>query len=145
MNILLNILREAQRKEGYLSESTLKEISQRFNIPLARLYGVVSFYSMLRLEPQGKHIIEICSSPTCMLNSGKTVEETIEKLLGIKAGETTKDGVFSFYKGSCIGFCDEAPAMLLDGRPFTRLTEKKLITLIEKLRSQNANPEKNPA
>jgi NADH:ubiquinone oxidoreductase subunit E len=140
MPILLNVLKEAQDKYGYLSEETLKEISITHNVPLARLYGVASFYTMLKLEPQGEHRIEICSSPSCILNNGKTVEEAIEQELKIKAGETTKDNKFSFYKTSCIGFCNEAPAMLLDGKPETNLDEKKVKCIIARLREgKNAN------
>jgi len=137
MTILLNILKEAQDKHGFLSEDILKEISIKNDIPIARLYGIVSFYTMLKLEPQGEHRIDLCSSPSCILNNGKTVEETIQKELKIKAGETTKDKKFSYYKISCIGFCNEAPAMLLNGKPETNLDENKIRCIIQRLRGNN--------
>jgi NADH-quinone oxidoreductase subunit E len=140
MEILLNILKEAQDRHGYLSEETLKEISEKHNIPLARLYGVASFYTMLKLEPQGEHRIELCSSPSCVLNKGKEVEDAITEELGIKAGHTTSDNKFSYYKTSCIGFCNEAPAMLLDHKPETNLSREKIKCIIAMLRGgENAD------
>ena len=134
MAVLLNILREAQDKHGYLSEEALKEISVKHNVPIARLYATASFYTMLKLEPQGKHTIEVCTGPSCILNNGQEVESSIEKELGIRPGNTTKDGKCSYYKTSCIGFCNEAPAMLLDQKPETRLTEKKISSIIRRIR-----------
>ncbi|MBN2457884.1 NAD(P)H-dependent oxidoreductase subunit E [Candidatus Woesearchaeota archaeon] len=134
MVVLLNVLKEAQEKQGCLSEDVLKEISIRHNVPLTRLYSIASFYAMLHTKPAGKHIIEICSSPSCILNNGKTIEENLEKELGIRAGQTTEDNRFSLYKTSCLGLCDEAPAMLVDGRPFTRLDEEKIKNIIAELR-----------
>lgn len=133
-DILLNILHEAQNKHGYLSEEVLKELSILHNIPISRLYGVATFYTMLRTTPQGKHIIEICGSPSCVLNDGLSLEKFLEKELKIKIGQTTPDGLFSLYKTSCIGCCDEAPAMLINKTPHTKLTTQRLKTLLKKLK-----------
>jgi len=137
--ILLNILREAQDEHGYLSEHVLKQISIEHNIPIARLYGVVKFYMMLKTEPQGKYVIELCGSPSCVLNDSITVEKFLKKELEIDIGETTKDMFFSLYKTSCIGCCDEAPAMLVNGKAYTNLTVERVTHLINKLRSENAD------
>jgi NADH-quinone oxidoreductase subunit E len=134
-DIIINILRKAQKKERYLSEETLKRISDKYKIPVSRLYGVATFYEMLRTEKQGRHIIEICGSPSCYLNNGLNLEKFLEKELKIKFGETTKDKKISLYKTSCIGCCDKAPAMLLDGKPVVNLTEEKLKEIIKKCRS----------
>ncbi len=135
--ILLNILHEAQGKEGYLSEKTLKRISDEQGIPMARLYGVVKFYTMFYTEPQGKNIIEICGSPSCVLNNGVALEKQLEAELGVKIGETTADRLFSLYKVSCIGCCDEAPAMLVNRKPCTKLTAQRLSKLIAGLREKS--------
>jgi len=132
--ILLNVLHEEQDKRGYISVEALKRISNEHNIPISRLYGVAKFYTMLRTEPQGKHIIELCGSPTCVLNESRKIEKFIEKELKVKIGETTKDKKFSIYKTSCIGCCDEPPAMLLDGKPVTTLTISKLKKLLTELK-----------
>ena len=136
--ILLNILHEVQDKEGYLSEESLKKISIKYQIPISRLYGVVTFYTMLKTKKPGKHIIEICGSPSCILNKSRDIEEFIQKELNVELGETTKDKMFSVYKTSCIGCCDEAPAMLVDGEPYTKLTIERVKELLKELK-KNAN------
>lgn len=132
--ILLNILHKEQDKKGYISIESLKKISGEYNIPISRLYGVVKFYTMFRTEPQGKYIIELCGSPTCVLHESREIERFLEKELKIKIGETTKNKMFSIYKTSCIGCCDEPPAMLLNGKPITKLTLERLKKLIDELK-----------
>jgi NADH-quinone oxidoreductase subunit E len=134
-DIIINILRKAQKKERYLSEETLKDLSVKYKIPISRLYGVATFYEMLRTEKQGKHIIELCGSPSCYLNGELNLEKFLEKELKIKFGETTKNRKISLYKTSCIGCCDKAPAMLLDGKPMTNLTKEKVMEILKRCRS----------
>jgi NADH:ubiquinone oxidoreductase subunit E len=133
-DVLLNILHKEQDKKGYISIEALKKISTEYNIPISRLYGMVTFYTMLRTVPQGKYIIELCGSPTCVLRDSREIEKFLEKELKIKIGETTKDKLFSVYKTSCIGCCDEPPAMLLNGKPITKLTISRLKKLIKELK-----------
>ncbi|HNZ52292.1 MAG: NADH dehydrogenase subunit E [Candidatus Diapherotrites archaeon ADurb.Bin253] len=135
-DILLNIFHEEQDKKGYISIDFLKKISTKYNIPISRLYGVVKFYTMLRTEPQGKYIIELCGSPTCVLHESREIENFLKKELKIDIGDTTKDKMFSVYKTSCIGCCDEPPAMLLNGKPITNLTIEKVKKLIKELKSK---------
>ncbi|MFH1248735.1 MAG: NAD(P)H-dependent oxidoreductase subunit E [archaeon] len=140
--IILNLLNEMQEKHGYLSQSVLKRISEEQCIPIARLYGVAKFYTMLRTEPVGKYVIELCGSPSCVLNSSGEIEKFIEKKLGISIGQTTKDKMFTVYKTSCIGCCDESPAMLVNGKPHTNLTLEITKRLISELK-KNANTKRN--
>jgi len=135
---LMNILHEVQEKHGYISEHMLKQIAVEQDIPIARLYGVVKFYTMFHTEPQGKYVIEICGSPSCVLNNGVKLEKFLEKEIGAGIGETSKDGMFSLYKVSCIGCCDEAPAMLVNGEPRTKLTVERLRLLLKKIRENEA-------
>ena len=135
---LMNILHEVQEKHGYISEHMLKQISVEQDIPIARLYGVVKFYTMFRTEPQGKYVIDICGSPSCVLNNGVRLEKFLEQEIGIGIGETSKDGLFSLYKVSCIGCCDEAPAMLINGEPHTKMTVERVMLLLKKIREGEA-------
>ena len=135
---LMNILHEVQEKHGYISEHMLKQISVEQDIPIARLYGVVKFYTMFHTEPQGKYVIEICGSPSCVLNNGVRLEKFLEREIGAGIGETSKDGMFTLYKVSCIGCCDEAPAMLINGEPHTKMTVERLQLLLKKLRETEA-------
>jgi len=133
-DILLNILHKEQDKKGYISVDAMKRISTEYQIPISGIYGVVKFYTMFRTEPQGKYIIELCGSPTCVLNESREIEKFLEKELKIKIGETTKDRKFSVYKTSCIGCCDEPPAMLLNGKPITKLTLERVKKLLNELK-----------
>ena len=135
---LMNILHEVQEKHGYISEHMLKQISVEQGIPIAQLYGVVKFYTMFHTEPQGKYVIEICGSPSCVLNNGVRLEKFLENEIGAGIGETSKDGMFSLYKVSCIGCCDEAPAMLINGEPHTKVTVERLKLILKKLRETEA-------
>ena len=131
---LLNILNKEQDRKGYISQKAMKRISKKHNIPISRLYGLVTFYTMLRTEPQGRYIIELCGSPSCTLNNGRKIEKTITKILGIDIGETTPDKKFSVYKTSCIGCCDKAPSMLINKKPYTDLTPEKTRKILENLK-----------
>ena len=132
---LLTELRKAQKKGGYLSEEVLKNISKKTGTPISKVYGVASFYSMLHLEQQGKNVIYICNSPSCHVNGSVDLIGLLEKELGVKEGQITKDRLFSFHIHSCIGCCDRAPAMLMNGKVYDKLTEKKLKEIIKKCRS----------
>jgi NADH-quinone oxidoreductase subunit E len=132
--LLMNILHEAQDKHGYISEQMLKKISVEQNIPISRLFGVVKFYTMFHTEPQGNYVLEICGSPSCVLNNGMKLEKLLEKEIGVRIGETSEDGMFSLYKTSCIGCCDGAPAMLMNGKPYTNMTVERVQLLLKKLR-----------
>lgn len=134
----MNILHKEQDKKGFISEDALKRISTAQQIPISRLYGVVKFYTMFHTEPQGKHILELCGSPTCVLHNTLELEKFLEKELNVEMGQTTKDKIFSVYKTSCIGCCDEAPAMLVNGKPHTKLDIPKLKQLLKELK--NADP-----
>lgn len=134
-DILLPILRKEHKKHGYLSEEVLKKISIKTKVPVSRLYGVATFYTMLHTEEQGKNIIEICGSPSCYVNGSLNIENFLEKELGIEFGETTKDKKISIYKTSCISCCGKAPVMLLNGRPETNLTKEKIKEIIKKCKS----------
>ena len=83
-DIVINLLRKAQKKHGYLSEDVLKNLSKKHNIPVSRLYGVASFYTQLHTEPQGKNIIEICGSPSCYLNGEIELDKYLEQQLKIE-------------------------------------------------------------
>ena len=130
--LLLSQLISIQKKQGFLSEERLKTLSKEMNIPMTKIYDVASFYSFLHTKQVGKHIIRLCNSPSCYLNGSENILKSIESLLKIKPGETTKDGKFTLEFTSCIGCCDEGPAALIDGKAYTQLDEKKIKEIIAK-------------
>jgi NADH-quinone oxidoreductase subunit E len=130
--ILLTELRKIQKKDGYISEEAIKKLNKKTGVPLSRIYGVATFYAMLHTRPQGKYVIEICNSPSCYLNGSLNLIKFLEKKLKIKSGQTTKDKKFSLHICSCIGCCDNPPAMLINKKLYTGLTKDKIDAILKK-------------
>jgi len=122
--ILVPILHESQKLFGFIPFELQKRIADKTNIPLAEIYGVVTFYSHFSIEPKGDYVVGICMGTACYVkNAGKIVED-FEKELGIAAGETTEDGKFSIEATRCIGACGLAPVLTVNQDVYGRLKAK---------------------
>ena len=132
--ILLEELRKIQKRHGYLREADIISLAKKTGIPAADIWSTASFYSFFRTRKGGKHVIRVCNNLPCMANGSKKVLDCLRKELGIRPGNTTRDGVFSLEATSCIGCCDKPPAMMIDGEVFTGLDEKKIKSIIRKAR-----------
>jgi NADH-quinone oxidoreductase E subunit len=128
---LLARLKEAQSKFGYVSEEVMAELAESLDTPINDVYGVASFYSFLSIKPLGRNIIRICKSLPCFLKNCQMIIESVEKEIGIKPGETTPDGKFSFELTNCIGACDKAPAMMINHDVYGDLTAGKISHILE--------------
>jgi len=128
---LIELLKEAQQRFGYVPEEVMAELAESLEIPINEVYGVASFYSFLSIKPLGRNVIRICQSLPCYLKYCQTIIETVEKELGIKPGETTPDGRFSFQLTNCIGLCDRAPAMLINHDAHVDLTPEKISQILK--------------
>ena len=128
---LIELLKEAQQRFGYVPEEVMTELAQSLEIPINEVYGVASFYSFLSIKPLGRNVIRICQSLRCYLKYCQTIVETVEKELGIKPGETTPDGRFSFQLTNCIGLCDRAPAMMINNDAHVDLTPEKISQILQ--------------
>jgi NADH-quinone oxidoreductase subunit E len=129
---LLAVLKEAQARFGYLSKELIAELADSLDVPVNDVYGVASFYSFLATRPLGRNVIRICKSLPCYLQNGQTIIDAVEKEIGIKPGETTPDGRFSFELTNCIGLCDKAPAMLINNDAHVDLTPQKIAQILPK-------------
>ena len=134
-DLLLRELKKIQKKQGYISEESMKKLSKRLNIPIVKIYATATFYSQLHTKPQGKYVIEICNSPSCYLNDSMNMIKFLEKQLKIRSGQTTKDKKFSLHICSCIGCCDKAPAMKINQKVYTNLTKEKIENILKKCKS----------
>lgn len=132
---LLMILHDIQNNhpENYISPSDIKAVAEYLNTTLSRVYGVVKYYSMLSSKPRGKYIIRLCKSPVCRMNGTFDILNTLEKMLDIKPGETTKDKLFTIEFSECLGQCDKAPAMMLNKKLYTALDSFKLGNIIRSI------------
>ncbi len=128
---LLVLLKEAQRKFGYVPEEAMAELAESLDIPINDVYGVASFYSFLSIKPLGRNVIRICKSLPCYLTDCQTIIESVEKEIGIKPGENTPDGRFSFQLTNCIGLCDQAPAIMINDDVHGDLTPEKIAQILK--------------
>jgi NADH:ubiquinone oxidoreductase subunit E len=131
---LLALLKERQRTDGFLSEQAMTKIAHDLDLTLSEVYGVATFYSFLSIKPQGKHVIRICKGLPCYLKGSRMIIESVGRTIGIKPGQTTPEGEFSFVLTNCIGACDEAPAMLVNDRVYGNLTPEKIAGILNSYR-----------
>jgi len=128
---LLVLLERAQSRSGYLSRETIAELAESLGLSISEVYGVATFYSFLSIKPQGRNVIRICKSLPCYLKNAQTIIDGVQKELGIRPGETTADGRFSFELTNCIGACDRAPAMMVNDDVHGNLTPKKISKILQ--------------
>jgi len=130
---LLPALYAAQGEIGYLPDEALDEVAELLDLPPAEVGSVASFYTMFYRHPVGKNIISLCTNLSCHLLGADTLAAYLSKKLGIGNGETTADGKITLEFVECIGACDFAPAMLVNGTLYKNMTEEKVDRLIEEL------------
>ena len=135
---LVEILRDASQKVGHLTRAHLETIAGRLGLPHSKVYSVASFYSLINLEPLGKHVIRFCEDAPCHVAGGRQIWEALEKELGIPFGETTMDEQWSLLTTSCIGACSVGPVMMVDDEIYGNLTPEKVRTIIAQYRDADA-------
>ncbi|MFK4784866.1 NAD(P)H-dependent oxidoreductase subunit E [Fusobacterium sp. MFO224] len=110
---LIIILHKAQEIFGYIPQEVQEFVAEKIDMPIAKIYGVVSFYNFFSMEPKGKYQISVCTGTACYVRGADKVLEAIKKELKIEVGEITKDGVFSLDCLRCVGACGLAPVVLI--------------------------------
>ncbi|HNX06805.1 MAG TPA: NADH-quinone oxidoreductase subunit NuoE [Bacteroidales bacterium] len=133
---LIPLLQEIQEKEGYLSEVAIVKTGLKLKIPTSKIYGVATFYNQFRFEPVGKYHIMVCRGTACHVLGSATVLQELESILKIKAGQTTRDGLFSIEVVACIGACGLAPVININGEFFAKVTTDKLQEIVESFRAK---------
>ena len=131
---LVEILRDMNQHQGYLTRESLDVIAQRLRLPPSTVYGVASFYSLISLKPLGKHVIRFCEDAPCHVAGGREIWETLEQEIGVPFGETTLDGQWSLLTTSCIGACDVGPVMMIDDDIYGNLTVDKVRDILARYR-----------
>ena len=129
---LMPILQEAQGIYGYLAEEVLNIISEEINIPMAEIYGVVTFYSQFTLTPKGKYNISVCLGTACYVKGAGDIFDKFAQKLGIENGECTPDGKFSLEGCRCIGACGLAPVLTVGEDVFGRLSLDDVDDILKK-------------
>lgn len=128
---LMPILQDLQRTYSMISDYAMQQVADVLGIHPVEVYGVVSFYSFLENKPLGRFVIRLCQTISCDLAGKDAVAQQLRNDLGIDFGQTTADGKFSLEWASCLGMCDQGPAMLINDQVFTKVTPNKVHDIIE--------------
>ena len=133
---LMMILSDIQKEYGYIPLEVQELVSERTNVSVAEIYGVVTFYSFFSMEPKGKYVIGVCLGTACYVKGAQQVIDKFSELLGIKAGETTADGMFTIDALRCIGACGIAPAVTINGKVYPKVSVSAVKGIIEEYKSK---------
>ena len=128
---LINVLHKTQEHFGYLPAEVQELIANELKCSVAKVYGVVTFYSFFTMIPKGEYPISVCTGTACHVRGADIVLEEIEKQLDIKVGETTSDGKFSLSCLRCVGACGLAPVVMIGDRTYGRVAPEKVTEILE--------------
>ncbi|OFY65289.1 MAG: NAD(P)-dependent iron-only hydrogenase diaphorase iron-sulfur protein [Bacteroidetes bacterium RBG_13_43_22] len=118
---LINVLHKCQEHFGYLPAEVQEVISNELVVPVAKIYGVVTFYSFFTMTPKGKHPVSICMGTACYVRGAEKVLDEFKKELGLQVGQTTPDGKFSLSSLRCVGACGLAPVVMVGDKTYGRV------------------------
>ena len=133
---LMLVLTDVQKEYGYLPLEVQEVISEELNIPVADIYGVVTFYSFFSLQPKGKYVIGCCLGTACYVKGAQNVIDKFSELLKIGPGETSEDGLFTLDALRCIGACGIAPAVSINGKVYPKVEVGQVEGIINDYRAQ---------
>ena len=131
---LMMILESIQSEYGYIPLEVQELVSELTGIPVAEIYGVVTFYSFFSLTPKGKSVLGVCLGTPCYVPGSQLVMDKFSELLHIKAGQTTEDGLFTLDALRCIGACGIAPAISINGTVYPKVDPGKVKGIIDSYR-----------
>lgn len=139
---LIAVLHMVQAHFGFLGRDKMHAVAQLAQVPLAKVTGVATFYHYFRLQPRGKHIINVCLGTACYVKGADKLSQRLMDELGIQFGETTKDGVFSLDSTRCLGTCGLAPVVMIDDQVYGPVTPSEISIILEKYsrRQKGARP-----
>lgn len=133
---LIMVLHRVQQEYGYVPRDVAFHVAELLDVPLAKIYGVLTFYHLFKLKKPGRHQIAVCMGTACYLKGGEDLIKEFESLLGTGLNSTTEDGEFSLESVRCIGCCGLAPVLTVDGEVFGRVTEAQLPDILAKFRGK---------
>ncbi|MGE4564453.1 MAG: NAD(P)H-dependent oxidoreductase subunit E [Victivallaceae bacterium] len=133
---LIKALQAVQGLEGYVSDDAIRAVAKYFSIPVVEVEGVLSFYAQFKRIKPGKFKIAVCDGTACHIKGAVLISEWIGAELGIKPGETDRDGHFSLETVACLGCCSLAPVMSVNGRVYGKLDRKETIKILKEYRGK---------
>ncbi len=140
---LISILQDIQAEYNYLPQEALRFVSESMGIPLIDIIDVATFYRAFSLEPRGNHLVTVCLGTACHVRGGPKILEEFERILSIKAGETTEDGEFTLETVACLGCCAIGPVVVVDGDYHAQTTIRKVNSILKKYRKKEKKNEED--
>jgi len=136
-DMLINALHQIQNRFGnYIPVEAAKVVAEELNVAESKVYEVLTFYTMFSTKPRGKYVIRVCVNLPCHVTGGRQIVETLKETLGVDFDQTTKDGLFTLERTSCLGLCGVAPVVMVNDEYYGDLTPKKVKEIIENLRAR---------
>jgi NADH-quinone oxidoreductase subunit E len=136
---LLGVLEDIQSEYNYLSEENLQKVSEEFKVPLAKVYGLATFYKAFSLKPKGKNIIMVCLGTACHVRGGPKLVDKITRLLKINGGETTPDNLFTLETVNCLGACALGPLMVINRHYYGKMSPAKVEKAINEISAKGGS------
>ena len=137
---LIAILHMVQAEAGWLSPAQMEAVAQLAQIPLAKVTGVATFYHYFRLQPRGRHMINVCLGTACYVKGADKISQRLMDNLGIAFGETTKDGMWSLESTRCLGTCGLAPVVMIDDQVHGPVSPGEVSLILERYVKKPAKP-----
>jgi NADH-quinone oxidoreductase E subunit len=132
--MMLAALYIAQERKGYLTKDAVHQVARRLGMTAGEVYSTASFYTLFRMEPVGRYVIQVCEGLSCYLNDGaERIVDYVSEKLGIKPGETTSDGRFTLETVQCLAACGTAPAMRVNDQLYENLSPASIDDILERL------------
>jgi len=135
---LLAVLMDIQSEYNYLPRPALEHVAERMGVARARIHYMATFFGAFSLKERGKHICTVCMGTACHVRGAPMLVEELERVLGVKAGETTEDKMFTVETVNCVGACALGPLLIMDGEYHGNQTSSKMERLIKKVRKADA-------
>lgn len=128
---LVMVLHKVQEEQGYISREAADEVAELLDIPLAKIWGVITFYHFFKMNKPGKHTISVCLGTACYLKGSQSLVDELKSSLNLDVGGLTEDGKFSLDAVRCLGCCGLAPVMTVDGEVYGRVTKAQVAGILD--------------
>ncbi len=135
---IIPLLQRLQNVYGYLPPEVVLEVCDRTGLAASRVFGVATFYSQFYLEPRGRHLVRCCRGTACHVRGGRRILDSVERTLGIRDGQTTKNYLFSLETVACLGACALAPVLVLDNTYYGKMTPRRTEQLLKEITKEES-------
>jgi NADH-quinone oxidoreductase subunit E len=135
---LISVLQDIQEEFRYLPKEALEKVSEALSVPMAQVYAVATFFKAFSLKPKGRHVFQVCMGTACHVRGAPLILEKLERELGLKNGETSKDLAYTLESVNCVGACALGPVVVVNGELEGHCSQSKVDALLRKVKGQSS-------